>query len=134
MEYKRVSAKTPWNPENPKLYQLIVTLTADNGQTYQVKQKFGFRTVEFREKDGFYVNGTKVKFKGVNRHTFWPDAGRCSSKVRSIADVLLMKSMDMNAVRMSHYPPDKHFLDVCDSLGLFCWTNLPVGKNTTTLR
>ncbi len=57
--------------------------------------------------------------KGVNRHSFWPTSGRTTSRKLSIADVLLMKDMNMNAVRMSHYPPDDHFLDVCDSLGLF---------------
>jgi len=108
-----------WNSEEPNLFQVKIQLF-QNGVLIQEKmQRFGFRTVELRKKDGFYVNGIKVKFKGVNRHTFWPDAGRCSSKERSIADVLLMKSMNMNAVRMSHYPPDQHFLDVCDSLGLF---------------
>jgi hypothetical protein len=109
----------PWTPELPELYQFKVQVKSKSGKIHEVKKQFGFRTVGFREKDGFYLNGTKVKFKGVNRHTFWPDAGRCSSKERSIADVLLMKSMNMNAVRMSHYPPDQHFLDVCDSLGLF---------------
>lgn len=108
-----------WNPENPQLFQVRMRLLKDGKPIHERVQRFGFRTVEFREKDGFYVNGTKVKFKGANRHTFWPDAGRCSSKERSIADVQLMKSMNMNAVRMSHYPPDQHFLDVCDSLGLF---------------
>ncbi|WP_315816681.1 glycoside hydrolase family 2 TIM barrel-domain containing protein [Paraflavitalea speifideaquila] len=57
-------------------------------------------------------------FKGVNRHSFWPASGRTLSKAISIDDVALMKDMNMNAVRMSHYPPDQHFLDVCDSLGL----------------
>ena len=108
-----------WNPEQPNLYQLVIQVQSKGNPGHQIRQRFGFRTVKFMDRDGFFVNGTKVKFKGVNRHTFWPDAGRCSSKERSIADVLLMKSMNMNAVRMSHYPPDQHFLDVCDSLGLF---------------
>jgi len=56
---------------------------------------------------------------GVCRHTFWPSSGRTSSKQLAIDDVNLMKDMNMNAVRMSHYPPDQYFLDVCDSLGMF---------------
>jgi hypothetical protein len=66
----------------------------------------------------------KVKMKGVNRHSFWPASGRTTSKKISIDDVMLMKDMNMNAVRMSHYPPDDHFLDVCDSLGLFVMDEL----------
>ena len=108
-----------WNPEEPVLYSIKFFLKRNGELIHTLDQRVGFRTISFKHKDGFYVNGTKVKFKGVNRHTFWPDAGRCSSKERSIADVLLMKSMNMNAVRMSHYPPDQHFLDACDSLGLF---------------
>lgn len=86
---------------------------------HSVVEKAGFRTVEVREQDGIYVNDVRVKLKGVNRHTFHPDYGRTSSKTFSIADVNRIKDMNMNAVRMSHYPPDRVFLDVCDSLGLF---------------
>jgi hypothetical protein len=108
-----------WNPEFPNLYQVIVSLKDGKNLVHQVKQRFGFRTVEVKQSDGIYVNGKKIKFRGVCRHTAWPTSGRCSSNELSIADVNLIKDMNMNAVRMSHYPPDQHFLDVCDSLGLF---------------
>jgi hypothetical protein len=108
-----------WSPESPNLYQVIFSLTENNKTIHSVKERFGFRTIELRERDGIYVNGTLVKFKGVCRHSFWPTSGRTTSKKLSITDVELMKDMNMNAVRMSHYPPDAHFLDVCDSLGLF---------------
>ena len=109
-----------WNPEFPNLYQLIFTLQDKNQNVlHKMNVRTGFRTVEVKEKDGIYINGVKVKFKGISRHTFWPTSGRTSNKSISISDVKLMKEMNMNAVRMSHYPPDKHFLDACDSLGLF---------------
>ncbi|MBS1563675.1 MAG: glycoside hydrolase family 2, partial [Bacteroidetes bacterium] len=108
-----------WSPEFPNLYKVVFTLQ-QNGQTvHTITQKFGFRTVELRERDGIYVNNVKIKFRGVNRHSFWPESGRTMSRELSVEDVLLMKDMNMNAVRMSHYPPDTHFLEVCDSLGLF---------------
>ena len=75
--------------------------------------------MELRPRDGLYVNGVKVRLKGVNRHSFWPDSGRATSRAVSEMDVKLIKDMNMNAVRMSHYPPDRHFLEVCDELGLF---------------
>ncbi|SFC45903.1 Beta-galactosidase/beta-glucuronidase [Zunongwangia mangrovi] len=109
----------PWNPEDPSLYKVQFSLKESRKIIHEVIEEFGFRTIELRERDGIYVNGTKIKFKGVNRHTFWPTTGRASSKTRSIEDAELIKSMNMNAVRMSHYPPDQHFLDVADSLGLF---------------
>jgi Glycosyl hydrolases family 2, TIM barrel domain/Glycosyl hydrolases family 2, sugar binding domain/Glycosyl hydrolases family 2/Beta galactosidase small chain len=119
-----------WNPEFPRLYNLIVSLKNANGITvHQIKQRFGFRTMELRLHDGIYVNGKKVVLKGVCRHSEWPESGRALSKDISIMDVNLMKDMNMNAVRMSHYPPDQHFLDVCDSLGLFVLDELTGWQN-----
>lgn len=113
-----------WTPEDPNLYEVTLAIKRNNQIIHTVVQRFGYRTVEFRPSDGFYVNGVKVIFKGVNRHSAWPESGRTLSKEISINDVKLMKEMNMNAVRMSHYPPDQHFLDVCDSLGLFVLNEL----------
>ena len=115
----KISNPKCWNPESPNRYQVIVRLKNGEKIIHECTQKFGFRTVEFRPTDGIYVNGTKIMFRGVCRHTFWPSSGRTSSKQLAIDDVNLIKDMNMNAVRMSHYPPDQYFLDVCDSLGLF---------------
>lgn len=114
-----VSGHQAWTSENPVLYKVNITLKDGRKTVHTYEQKFGFRTIEFKEGDGFYVNDVKVKFKGVCRHTFWPESGRASSKALAIEDVNLIKDMNMNAVRMSHYPPDQYFLDVCDSLGLY---------------
>ena len=109
----------PWSAEWPNLYQVKVSLKKKDETTHEVVEKFGFRTIEVREKDGVYVNDQKVRLRGVNRHSFWPTSGRTTSKKLSIIDANLIKDMNMNAVRMSHYPPDKHFLEVADSLGLY---------------
>lgn len=109
-----------WSPEYPNLYTAQFTLMDEDGSTvHRMTERIGFRTVEVRDQDGIYVNGVRIKYKGVCRHSFHPDHGRTSSKGFSIDVVNLLKDMNMNAVRMSHYPPDRHFLDVCDSLGLF---------------
>lgn len=114
--FKNIST---WNPEQPNLYNVIVSIK-ENGKTiHSIKQRFGFRTAEMKPGDGFYVNGVKVIFKGVNRHSQWPESGRTLSRAIHLMDIGLIKEMNMNAVRMSHYPPDKEFLDLCDSLGLF---------------
>lgn len=108
----------PWTPEKPRLYNLIVTLRNEEGKAlHRTSVRVGFRTVDFRPRDGVYLNGTKLVMKGINRHSFHPDGGRTTNKELSIQDALLIKEMNMNAVR-SHYPPDEHFLDACDSLGL----------------
>ena len=108
-----------WSPEFPNLYSVEWTLLHNGQPVHSKKEKFGFRTVEVRERDGIYINGTKVKFRGVNRHSFWPASGRTLSARLSEMDVRLMKEMNMNAVRLSHYPADDHFYAACDSLGLF---------------
>lgn len=108
-----------WNPEQPNLYNLVVAIKSGNQVVHQITQRFGFRTVELRKGDGIYVNDKKVIFKGVCHHSEWPESGRALSKAIDLLDIKQIKEMNMNAVRMSHYPPDQSFLDVCDSLGLF---------------
>lgn len=108
-----------WSPETPNLYRVEITLKNGATTLHSLTETIGFRTVELRQRDGFYVNGQKIMFKGVNRGSFWPTSGRTTSRRISVQDANLIKDMNMNAVRMSHYPPDKHFLEVCDSLGLF---------------
>jgi hypothetical protein len=114
-----VAGVKSWSAEFPNRYRVRFRLAARGTPVHEVVETFGFRTVEVRPHDGFYVNGVPIHLKGSNRHTFWPTTGRATNRALSISDVKLMKEMNMNAVRMSHYPPDTHFLDVCDSLGLF---------------
>lgn len=108
-----------WNPEWPTLYDMKITLEKDQAVVHEVTERIGFRTVELRKHDGFYINGEKVVFKGVNRHSFWPETGRALNEDHHLTDIRLMKEMNMNAVRCSHYVPDKRFLELCDSIGLF---------------
>jgi hypothetical protein len=108
-----------WSAEFPNLYQVVISIKNKSGIIHRIKQKFGFRTVELRANDGLYVNGAKTILKGTCRHSFWPETGRTLSHQVQLLDVRLMKEMNCNAVRMSHYPPDQDFLAVCDSLGLY---------------
>ncbi|MCP2028242.1 hypothetical protein L1276_003412 [Flavobacterium sp. HSC-32F16] len=119
----------PWNPETPNLYNLKLVLKQNGIILHEYDKKIGFRTLQFKKKDGIYVNGTKIIMKGINRHSFWPEGGRSTSKRISELDVQLIKDMNMNAVR-GHYPPDDHFLQVCDSLGLFVLNELAGWQNS----
>src|SRR5690606_6402606 len=101
------------------LYKAVISIKDGTKTLYQTSDKFGFRTIEIRKGDGIYVNGVKIKMKGVNRHDWWPTTGRSVSPEIDLNDVKLIKEMNMNAVRCSHYPPDKSFLNYCDSLGLY---------------
>ena len=116
----RVENARPWTAESPDLYRVQLTLVSPDGRPlHATSERFGFRTIEVREGDGVYLNGTKIVLKGVDRHAFWPETGRTVSREQSYADVRLMKEANLNAVRMSHYPPDEHFLEACDELGLY---------------
>jgi hypothetical protein len=113
-----------WTAETPNLYQLEVRLKLGDAVVHTVHQKFGFRTIEVRPGQGLFVNGNRVFLKGFARHSFWPDSGRTLSEQISRDDINLIKEMNGNAVRSTHYPPDRHFLDACDELGLYVFDEL----------
>ena len=114
-----------WTSETPNLYNAnVVLLDATGKKLYELNEKFGFRTIEIKYGQGIYINGTQVKMKGANRHCWWPETARSLSKEQELQDALLIKEMNMNAVRCSHYPPDKYFLQLCDSLGIYVLNEL----------
>ena len=115
----QITSPKLWTAETPNLYRVEVRLKHGRQVLHQVEQQFGFRTFEVRDGDGLYLNGQRVVLKGCCRHSFWPDSGRCLSPAIHRLDIETMKDMNMNAVRMSHYPPDAEFLDLCDELGLY---------------
>ncbi len=114
----RFRAIQPWSAEHPHLYRVVVELERSGVVLHRQRERFGFRTVETRS-DGLFVNGHRVLLKGVNRHAFWPASGRALSREIDRRDAELIKSLNMNAVRMSHYPPDVSFLEACDELGIY---------------
>ena len=121
----QVQDPNQWTSETPSLYNANVVLQDAAGKKiYELNERFGFRTIEVRHGQGVYINNTQVKFKGVNRHCFWPETARSLSKENELQDALLLKEMNMNAVRCSHYPPDKYFLQLCDSLGIYVLNEL----------
>jgi len=122
----QVPAPATWSAETPRLYLAEFTLRAGSAGalTHAVTQRFGFRTFELRPNEGLYVNGRKITLKGVNRHSFRPETGRTLSLADNREDVHLLKEANMNAVRMSHYPPDAEFLDLCDEAGLYVLNEL----------
>jgi hypothetical protein len=108
-----------WTAETPNLYDLEVRLKSGITVIQTVHQRFGFRTIELRPGKGMFVNGRRIFLKGVARHSFWPDSGRTLSEQISRDDINLIKNINGNTARSTHYPPDRHFLDACDELGLY---------------
>jgi hypothetical protein len=115
----KVAGHKAWTAETPHLYTARASLIRDGRTIHVVTKRFGFRTFEVRVGEGLYLNGQKIRLRGINRHSFWPESGRCLNRQINYDDVTLIKEMNANAVRMSHYPPDEDFLDACDELGLY---------------
>jgi len=108
-----------WSADDPYLYTLLLTLHNARGEVIAVvPQTVGLRRVEIKDTQ-LLVNGKGVKLRGVNRHEHHPEFGRALPRETMLQDVLLMKQHNINTVRTSHYPPHPHFLDLCDTYGLY---------------
>ena len=117
----RVKNVRKWSAETPNLYTLVVSPIQNGGMylPYEIVQvKVGFRKVEIKNKQ-FLVNGQPVLLKGANRHEIDPDEGYNVSEQRMIQDIMMMKRMNINAVRTCHYPDDPRWYDLCDKYGLY---------------
>lgn len=116
-----------WDTENPRLYDIKVSLFKKGSDTPidEYRVRFGFRTSEFK-KDGYYLNGKKLKIRGLNRHQSYPYAGYAMPKSMQEEDARILKrELGVNAVRTSHYPQSQHFISKCDELGLLVFTEIP---------
>ena len=117
----RVKNVRKWSAETPNLYTLVVSPIQNGGMylPYEIVQvKVGFRKVEIKNKQ-FLVNGQPVLLKGADRHEIDPDEGYNLSEQRMIQDIMMMKRMNINAVRTCHYPDDPRWYDLCDKYGLY---------------
>ncbi len=110
-----------WDIDNPNLYTVKIKLDEKD----ETAVRFGFRECKFY-KDGFYLNGKKIKIRGLNRHQSFPYVGYAMPENVQKADADLLKyELGVNLVRTSHYPNSIHFLDRCDEIGLLVFTEMP---------
>lgn len=114
-----------WEPENPHLYEIRTSLWK-NGEMIDARVDItGFREAGFR-KDGFYLNGKKLRLRGLNRHQSYPYVGYAAPSSMQIFDAdILKKELGVNAVRTSHYPQSQDFIRRCDEIGLLVFTEFP---------
>jgi len=115
----------PWDTKTPQLYFIKAVLYVEDMEKDIFILRTGFRMTQFQA-DGFYLNGRKVKLRGLNRHQSFPYFGYAMPRrvQRRDADIL-KKELGLNAVRTSHYPQSHAFLDRCDELGLLVFTEIP---------
>ncbi len=115
-----VSNPKLWNAEQPNLYDFSITLQGSDGKAIDVRgHKLGFRQIEIGKKGELLLNGQPLLIHGVNRHDFSGEYGRTVPREEMELDVMTMKSLNINAVRTSHYPNNPYFYDLCDKYGLY---------------
>ena len=115
----------PWHVDSPNLYTLKTELWQGENLLDAHEVKVGFRDTEFR-KDGFYLNGKKLKIRGLNRHQSYAYVGYAMPRSMQEMDADVLKNeLGLNAVRTSHYPQSHYFLDRCDEIGLLVVTEIP---------
>lgn len=114
----KVPKVNAWTAETPYLYKAYITLKNKQGAAEVIPQKVGFRNVEIKNAQ-LLVNGQPVLVKGADRHEMDPDGGYVVSIERMIQDIKIMKQLNINAVRTSHYPFDPRWYDLCDEYGLY---------------
>ena len=114
-----------WDLENPVLYEVKTELLQNGNVLDENITLFGFRTAVFLQ-DGFYLNGKKVKLRGLNRHQSYPYVGYAMPESMQKRDADILKNeLGVNAVRTSHYPQSQYFMERCDELGLLVFTEIP---------
>ncbi|MGP3947935.1 glycoside hydrolase family 2 TIM barrel-domain containing protein [Streptomyces sp. 7N604] len=114
-----VADPAKWTDETPNLHTLVVQLSGSDGRvTHTTAQPVGFREIEIKDKR-LLVNGKRILIKGVNRSETDPETGRYASRERTASDVSLMKRLNINSVRTSHYPSDPHLYELADAQGLW---------------
>ena len=114
----KVPKVNAWTAETPYLYKAYITLKNKQGTTEVIPQKVGFRNVEIKNAQ-LLVNGQPVLVKGADRHEMDPDGGYVVSLERMVQDIKIMKQLNINAVRTSHYPCDPRWYDLCDEYGIY---------------
>ena len=114
----KVPKVNAWTAETPYLYKAYITLKNKQGAAEVIPQKVGFRNVEIKNAQ-LLVNGQPVLVKGADRHEMDPDGGYVVSLERMIQDIKIMKQLNINAVRTSHYPFDPRWYDLCDEYGIY---------------
>jgi beta-galactosidase len=124
VELSGITNAAIWDLDNPVLYTLTAEISTANGKD-SLTSRFGFRTAEYRA-DGFFLNGTNIKLRGLNRHQAWPHLGYAMGRRGQEKDADQLKfDLRCNIVRTSHYPQSKWFLDRCDEIGLLVFEEIP---------
>jgi len=132
MTIDSITGVTPWTPETPELYRVFTKVIVSGAAVDDNAERFGFRVLDWKANDGFYLNGKRCELQGVNMHNEFAWVGHALPNSRYFQEVKLVKDMGANAIRCAHYPRDPSFYNACDELGVLCEPELPTWGGQTT--
>lgn len=122
----KIESPILWDLNNPYLYRAVGEVYCDQKLIDKIETRIGIRSIEFRKNGGFYLNGERIKLRGLNRHQMFPYIGNAMPARGQKKDAEILKyELGVNFVRSSHYPPSPAFLDRCDEIGLLVFEEIP---------
>ena len=113
-----------WSPSIPALYTCRVVLTSEKGEQ-RFQEKFGIRQYEFRDHGPFFLNGKRLLLRGTHRHEDQSGVGPAMTEAMIKSEMQLIKDMGVNFIRLGHYQQSRIVLNLCDSLGILVWEEIP---------
>lgn len=119
-----VKAPRVWSPDKPVLYTIEAELNSGAGK-HRISEKTGFRQFEFKEHGPFFLNGERLLIKGTHRHEDHAGVAAAMTENQIRQEMLMMKDMGVNFIRLGHYQQSRIVLDLCDSLGIMVWEEIP---------
>lgn len=124
----KISSPILWDIDNPYLYKLYTRVYDKSGKILldEVSNPIGFRWFRFDSEEGFFLNGKYRKLIGTNRHQDFLQKGNALRDEMHVRDILLLKQMGGNFLRVSHYPQDPTIMEMCDKLGIVTSVEIPV--------
>ncbi|MHA7055820.1 glycoside hydrolase family 2 protein [Aquimarina sp. M1] len=125
LDFKNLAKPILWDIDTPNLYEVNVLLLESGKQVDQLTEKFGFRWFEFKKNGPFYLNGKRVLLRGTHRHEEHAGYGAAMPNSLHRKDILAIKEMGANFIRLAHYPQDPEVYKMCDELGILVWDELP---------
>lgn len=126
----KVSKPILWSPETPNLYKVNIQLLENKKVVDVLEINHGFRWFEFTANKGFFLNGEPYKLNGINRHQDYYKKGNAVAPNRHLTDIKLIKELGVNWLRLAHYQQDDYVLNLCDSLGILVWEEIPYVNNS----
>jgi beta-galactosidase len=133
VSWMEIKSPSLWSPQSPVNYTLVSRIVDPESEQIidEIKNPLGFRWFEFTADQGFLLNGSKVQLKGISRHQDYPGFGNALSAEDHLKDIMMIRDMGANFLRIAHYPQDQDVISICDTTGILTSVEIPVVNRIT---